>query len=496
MQIKLLLILLIPVSLFAQEGVPLFTTDFPPQEFADRRAKVYGAIGRNALALVQGASSPSGYVRFRQSNEFYYLSGIEVPHAYLLLNGTQRTATLYLPHRNEARERSEGKVLSAEDADLIRQLSGIENVAPIEMLGEHLARFARSADTHTLWTAAHPAEGLSMSRDLAVRAVSDAAADPWDGRPSREGHFIALIRGRFPQFEIRDLTPALDRLRLIKSPRELELIRKATRLSGLALMEAMRATVPGIREYELDAVGKYIFFRNGAQGDAYYSLIASGTNAWYPHYNAGKRQMLSGDFLLMDYAPDVGYYMSDVTRMWPVNGKFSDWQRELYGFYLAAYRSILRNIKPGLTPAQIKQAAAREMRQTLAGSRFSKPIYEKAARDFVESYARRTDLHHPRALGGDGYARRWIGHRPTAPGHGLHHRARAARTGGKDLHPPRGRHLHHRERRGERDRLRADGHRRDRTAHARGGDAAAMSRVTRLANAAGAADRRLLIPMP
>src|SRR5262245_55815313 len=98
-----------------QEGFSLFTTDFPPAEFAARRARVYAAIG-DGLALVQGAPSPPGYTRFRQSNEFYYLSGIEVPHAYLLLDGASSQAALYLPHRNTARERSEGKVLSAEDA--------------------------------------------------------------------------------------------------------------------------------------------------------------------------------------------------------------------------------------------------------------------------------------------------------------------------------------------------------------------------------------------
>ena len=135
-------------------------------------------------------------------------------------------------------------------------------------------------------------------------------------------------------------------MRLIKSPRELTLIRKATRLSGLALMEAMRSTEPGISEHELDAMAKYVFYRNGAQGEAYYSLIASATNAYYPHYNAGKRQMRDGDFLLMDFAPDVGYYMSDVTRMMPVNKRFSPWQRELYGFYIGCYNAVLDNIRP------------------------------------------------------------------------------------------------------------------------------------------------------
>lgn len=373
-------------SALAQEDIPFFTTDFQPQEFAARRAKIYDSVGEGGLALVQGAPSPAGYVRFRQTNEFYYLCGIESPHAYLILNGAQRTATLYLPHRNEGRERGEGKVLSAEDAELIKRLSGVDAVYGIDLLSEHLARYARGTQLRAIWTPFSPAEGMATSRDSATRVVADAASDPWDGTPSREGRLVEMLRLRFPQFEVRDLTPVLDKARLIKSPREIELIRKATRLSGLALMEAMRSTVPGISEYELDAVAKYIYYLNGAQGDAYYSLIASGPNAMFPHYNVGKRVMRDGDFLLMDYAPDVGYYMSDVTRVWPVNGKFNDWQRELYGFYLECYSAILSHIRPGATAVQIKREAVADMRRALARTRFSKPAYEAGAREFVDSY--------------------------------------------------------------------------------------------------------------
>jgi Xaa-Pro aminopeptidase len=384
-----LCLLVFPAFLRAQE-IPFFTTDFPPAEFAERRAKIYDALGENGFALLQGAPSPAGYVRFRQTNEFYYLCGIESPHAYLLLDGRQRRAYVYLPHRNAVRERGEGKVLSAEDVDLIKQLSGIDQVFATETLAEHLAIFARSGQETKIFTPFSPPEGFAVSRDSVARMNADIFSDPWDGSLSREGNFINLLKTRFPQFDVRDLTPALDRLRLIKSPREIALIKKATRLSGLALIEAMRSTVPGIQESELDAVAKFVYYRNGAQGDAYYSLIASAENAWYPHYNAGKRVMRDGDFLLMDYAPDVAYYMSDVTRMFPVNGKFSPWQRELYGFYLECYKAILKNIKPGLTAQQVKQAAVPEMNAALAKAKFSKPIYEKAARAFVEAYAAST----------------------------------------------------------------------------------------------------------
>lgn len=382
----LLLLISIVSLVLGQEGFPLFTKDFPPEEFAQRRAAVYDAIGSSALALVQGAPMPDNNTRFRQSADFYYLSGIESPHAYLLLDGNQRRATLYLPHRNEARERSEGKTLSAEDEELIKQLSGLDAVFGSDLLHEHLARFGRTSSIATLYTPFGPAEGFAGGRDVGLRGAADIAADPLDGRPSRAGHLIHLLKTRLPHFDVKNLNPMIDNLRMIKSPREIELIRKATILSCEALRESMRSTYPGIYEHELDGVAKFIYYRNGAQGEAYYSLVASGRNAWYPHYNAGKRQMQDGDFLLMDFAPDYGYYMSDITRQWPVNGTFNTWQRELYGFYVKCYRSILKAIRPGVTAQRIKQEAAAEMETILAGSKFSKPIYETAAKSFVSNY--------------------------------------------------------------------------------------------------------------
>ena len=139
-------------------------------------------------------------------------------------------------------------------------------------------------------------------------------------------------------------------------------------------------------EYELDAMAKYVFYRNGAQGEAYYSLIASGPNSLIGHYNAGKRLMKDGDWLLFDFSPDVGYYMSDVTRVWPVNGKFTSEQRELYNFYLACYKAILKGIRPNVTAQVIKQGVSAEMEQILAKTKFSKQLYTDAAERFVTNY--------------------------------------------------------------------------------------------------------------
>lgn len=387
-------LILLSAVLSAQE-IPLFTKDFPPEEFAARRKAIYETIGASGVAVLQGAPTPDGYVRFRQSNDFFYLCGVEAPHAYLLLSGQTRRATLFLPHSTPMREAWEGKSLNADRADEVRKLTGIESVQPLEALASMLANAAyRAGDKPVLYTPMAPPEGLAVSRDIGIRTATDAISDPFDGRTPREGRFVQLLRERFPRYELRDLTPTLDQMRLIKSPREISLIEKATRLAGQSMIEAMRSTAPGQTEYELDGLAKFIYFRNGAQGEAYNSLVASGQNAYIPHYSAGKRKMDAGDLVLMDFAPDVGYYMSDVTRQWPVNGRFSDTQRELYGFYQACYEEMLKPMRNGVTAKQVKSESGAEMKKILERWKFSKPEYRKGAEQFVNAWTMSPMLGH------------------------------------------------------------------------------------------------------
>jgi Xaa-Pro aminopeptidase len=362
-----------------------YQADFSKEEFAARRAQVYDAIGRQGIAVVQGASGQPGFSVFRQSNDFYYLSGVESAHAYLLLNGRSRTTTLYLPHRDEARERSEGKVLAVEDSLLLMQLTGANRVRALEHLSEDLngADLLRPP-AMALYTPLAPMETGNDSRDELLAAYARGVSDPWDGRPTREAHFVRLVRERYPQFEIRDLSPALDSMRVIKSPAEIALIRRATQLAGLGIMEAMRSTEPGVYEYQLDAAAKYVFFLNGARGEGYSSIIAGGTNAFMGHYFRKADSLRAGDLVLMDYAPDYRYYTSDVTRIWPVNGRFTPAQTALYE-YIVAYRDALfRYIKPGVTSDEVLDRAAADMRQYLVGKTFASPAHLRAVQQGIE----------------------------------------------------------------------------------------------------------------
>lgn len=363
----------------AAQGPAVYQTDFSAEELGARRARVYDAIGREAIAVVQGASGVPGFSVFRQSNDFYYLTGVESAHAYLLLNGRSRAATLYLPHRDEGRERSEGKMLSVEDSSFLVTATGVTRVRALE----DLARDLVSADllrppALALYTPLAPMETGNDSRDELLAGQARAASDPWDGRPSREAHFVELIRARFPQFELRDLSPTLDLLRTIKSPAEIALIRRATELAGYGIIEAMRSSAPGVYEYQLDAAAKYAFYLNGARGDGYASIIGGGANAFMGHYFRKSDVLRDGDLVLMDYAPDYRYYTSDVTRIWPVNGRFTSAQAALYEFIVTYRDALFRHIRPGVTADQVLDAAAADMRQYLVGKRFASPAHQRA----------------------------------------------------------------------------------------------------------------------
>ena len=381
MKTKFLIILIIAAQLL------LAKSDFLSEEFKNRRNKLAHEMGPNSIAILQGAPSETGYVKFRQYNEFYYLSGIETPHAYIMIKGETGETTLYLPHKNPRRERSEGPLLSAEDVEAVKTMTGVDHVFATTMMGEHLWRM-RMRTKPIVYLYQSPPERHAESRDLLLRHEGDIQNDPWDQTQPRYKDFNQNMSGHMAGSEIRDLTKILDQLRLIKSNAEIEVIKKATVLSCLALMEAMRSTKPGIYEYELDGMAKYIYHINGAQGDAYYSLIANGSNAYMPHYHEKKDKLRDGDLMLMDYSPDFQYYMSDITRMIPVNGKFSEEQSQLYDFYVACYRAILDKIRPFIEPVKVRKEAADKMKKILSIAKFNQTHHRKAAENFVENYAR------------------------------------------------------------------------------------------------------------
>lgn len=369
----------------------LFQKNFTTDELASRRSAVLAAIG-NGVAVVQGAGVGMGMGLFRQSNEFYYLCGVEVPHSYLLMDGLTGTTTLYLPHRDPVLEASDGRRLSAEDGQEVAQLTGVNAVGAPEAFALDLQRLVLKRPTLACYTPFAPAEQERSSRDQLLRARAVIASDGWAEPQCREGHFAQLLRTRFPKLELRDLSPVLDALRLIKSDREAELCRVAGYLSAVAVNEAMRSTAPGVSEYELGAVAALCFGLGGARGEGYRGIIASGHNTWFGHYGRQGDALLEGDLVLMDYAPDVAYYTSDIGRMWPVSGTYSPRQRLLYGFMVEYHKELLSRVRPGAVPADILAESAEVMKERLEAMSFPDECYRKAA---LATLTFRGHLSHP-----------------------------------------------------------------------------------------------------
>jgi Xaa-Pro aminopeptidase len=359
----------------------LFTDAFPPAEFAARRAELMAAIG-DGVAIIGGATEQPNYEKFKQNKQLFYLSGVEVPRAILLVDGKARRSTLFLPARNPGMENSEGPLLGP--GDEAQRLTGIEAVVDRTTFDRALAAIA--AEGRHIYMPFRQ-ESIGAVAPDRVRAHERATAqDPWDGRASKEKVFREKVQAVAAKSEIVDLDPILDRHRLVKSPAEVALIREATRIASLGILEGMKAAEPGMYEYEIEAVADYVFKRNNAMGIGYFALVAAGANAAWPHYHAAQSRLEDGDLVLFDYAPEFKYYTSDVTRMFPANGRFSPRQRELYGIYVALYQALMSAIGPGPAAPRLKTAHAK-MTDILNGFTFNDPKVKDAATAFVTRYA-------------------------------------------------------------------------------------------------------------
>jgi len=361
---------------------PVFTNVFPPEEYAARRARVMEKIG-DAVAILQGTTERPGEQPLRQSNQFFYVSGVVEPRAILVLDGKSKRSTLFLNPRNEMREnRMFGPGLyPGEDAV---KATGIEAVLPRNDFKAMLEGFA--AEGRAIYTPYSPEVLGSASPGDPRTLARNTKSDPWDGRISREEAFIAHLKEIAPKSEIGDLDPILNQLRGTKSPREIEIIREATRAAGLGIMEAMRDARPGMYEYQLQADCEFVFKELGSYGAAYFALIATGKNTFYSHYHKDTAVLQDGDLVQLDYAPDYKNYTSDVTRVFPANGKFTARQKEYYTIYLRLYQALMTSIRVHARPSDVIKEAVVKMDEVIQNYKFTDDKIKEAATQFVERY--------------------------------------------------------------------------------------------------------------
>jgi Xaa-Pro aminopeptidase len=323
---------------------------FDKAEQAARRSRLMEKIGDGA-AVFLGAPTPASDHAFRQGHDFFYLTGVEVPDAFLIVDGSRKESVLFFT-MSEAAADSEAIPL-----DLIRapaEYTGIERVLPADQFSTQLAGLANRG--RPVYTMFKPEElGRENSNEKFNALQKSMTLSPWDGRLTRELQFVRQLRERFPQADVRDSSPIVWNLRKYKSPAELASMRQTARIGVQAHNALIASTRPGIAERALAAVFEFVCKKGGAQDLAYDTIIMSGKNHAYGHYHQYDRVLNDGDFVILDAAPDYENYHVDISTTFPASGTFSPRQKELYEMALGVHEVCIRSYGPGVTFGEIGQ---------------------------------------------------------------------------------------------------------------------------------------------
>jgi Xaa-Pro aminopeptidase len=272
--------------------------------------------------------------RFRQDSDFFYLTGFEEPEAIAVIKpGETHEYVLFVRPRDPEREIWDGRRAGVEGA---KSDFGAQEALPIDEFDAKLPEILDDAEILYY--------RLGVNREL-------------DDRILREiGRMRAVNRKPIhPPHTIIDPATIVHELRVIKSSEELEIMQTAADIAAEAHCEAMKAARPGMREYEVEALIEQIFRRHGAAAPAYTSIVGAGANATVLHYINNDGELHDGDLLLVDAGAEYKGYASDITRTFPINGRYSKPQREIYDLVLKAQMSCVDMVRPGVTHEQLKQ---------------------------------------------------------------------------------------------------------------------------------------------
>lgn len=318
--------------------------DFPRALLAARREHLLQSIGSGVAVLCAAPElrkSRDTEVRFRQDSDFFYLTGFGEPDAVAVLSphDPEGRFTLFVRPRDPEREVWNGRRAGIEGA---LEAFGADAAYPIGELAEHLRELLEPADRIWYELGSRPA----MDRLLTELVVGFRRTRPRSGRGPTG---------------IADPGDLLHPMRRVKDPVELERMRVAAEIAAKGHLAAMRVARPGVGEWEMEAALEGVFRRAGARGPAYPSIVGSGPNATVLHYVANERRAREGDLVLIDAGAEWGMYASDITRTFPVSGRFSAPQRALYEVVLAAEEAAVATVRPGVRFAEVHDAAVRTL---------------------------------------------------------------------------------------------------------------------------------------
>ena len=318
--------------------------NFDDTVYRTRRERVYDAIG-NGVALLFAApermrSNDTEYP-YRQDSYFYYLSGFTEPEAVMILDGANRTSTLCCRPKDPDMETWVGFRYGP---DLAAQVFGFDAACNISEWQQRLQQHLSHAESiYALWQ--H--DGVADSDIISIwrKLCADVAYRKIDGNIITPAQILG------------DLAPILDEMRLIKDAHEIALLRTAGQLSAEAHNKAMQAACKGMTEYQLEAEILYHFTRNNARSPAYNSIVAAGKNACTLHYVQNNAVLQDGQLVLIDAGAEYGCYAGDITRTFPVNGRFTGAQKAVYEIVLEANKQAIAAIAPNVLWQEVSDVA-------------------------------------------------------------------------------------------------------------------------------------------
>ena len=319
----------------------------PLSVYHERRARLVGDTGNGAIVLFgySDADVAASVTRFHQNEAFYYLTGWNEPDAMLLVVPKVAPRSrhdqpaeidkeiLFIPPHDYRAEKWNGPKLGPEDSDATTR-TGFATVKSTTLFQSELQEALK----------AFP------------KIYTELTPQPESGEEWFQKDAVAKLHKLAPLANFADLRPLVTRMREVKSPSEIALIRKAVEASMDAHFAAMKAVKPGAWEYEIAALMKYEFERRGCEWPSYPPIVGSGFFSTVLHYDDDDRQMQDGEVVVMDVAGSYSGYASDITRTLPINGHFTPRQREIYEIVLGAQSTALAAARPGISMGQGKNS--------------------------------------------------------------------------------------------------------------------------------------------
>ena len=295
-------------------------------------------MDQDSIAIIPGAReitrSHDLHFRFRQDSDFFYLTGFEEPDSIAVIApGREQKYTLFVRPRDPAQEIWVGRRAGVEGA---KKEFGADEAFPIEEFEDKLLDLLDGAEKLYYRLGTYP----ELDKKI-IEAISS----------------VRILNRKPVQVPQTIIDPAtiVHEMRVVKSNEEIELMQTAADIAAEAHVEAMKAVRPGMKEYEIEALIEQIFRRRGAAGPAYTSIVGAGANATVLHYINNDGELRDGELLLVDAGAEYKGYSSDITRTFPINGRYSAAQREIYDLVLKAQVSCVNMVKPGTTHEQLKQ---------------------------------------------------------------------------------------------------------------------------------------------